>query len=101
MIFDEDGSNQSGNASDGDSASAEESEDEDLELLREYEKLKREKEAERQKAEFQRMQEIEHAQQQDMLSGNPLLQSELNGGCGGGGDFSLQRKWHEETVFKN
>ena len=53
--------------------------------MREYERIKREKEeAEKRKA------------QQE------AAEAALNGETGGGaGAYSLQRKWHEETVFKN
>ena len=36
-----------------------------------------------------------------MLQGNPLLNSQLGDSNAVNGQYSLKRKWHEETVFKH
>ena len=56
-----------------------ESEDDDAEeLMREYEKLKKEREEEKHLKELAKMEEIKRRQQEEVLHGNPLLNSQLS-----------------------
>ena len=50
-----------------------------------------ERELEKKQNEAEKMQEIEETSKKEMLTGNPLSNNQ----------YSLNRKWHEETVFKN
>lgn len=60
--------------------------------MREYERVKKEKDEEQAKREAEKMEEIKQRQQEEVLRANPLLNQE---------DYSLKKKWHEETVFRN
>jgi len=67
--------------------------DDDTEdLMRELAKIKAEREAEeaQKKAEEDKMKERQR--REEVFKGNPLLESQ---------DFSLKRKWDDDTVFKN
>ena len=50
-----------------------------------------ERELEKKQNEAEKMHEIEETSKKEMLTGNPLSNNQ----------YSLNRKWHEETVFKN
>ena len=41
------------------------------------------------------MEEIKNKQREEILTANPLLNQEL------AGSYTLQKRWYEETVFKN
>ena len=70
--------------------------------MREYEKLKKEREDEQRLKEMAKVEEIKQRQKQEVLQGNPLLNSQLEEASSvAGGLYSLKRKWHEETVFKH
>ena len=69
--------------------------------MREYEKLKKEREEEQRRKEMAKVEEIKQRQQQEILEGNPLLSSSLGDSSSAAGQYSLKRKWHEETVFKH
>ena len=45
------------------------------------------------------MEEIKKRQQEEILVSNPLMNQELESEAGGA--YSLKKRWHEETVFKN
>lgn len=66
--------------------------DEDQELMREFEKVKKEREEEAKNKAIQKSMEEESKQKEEILLGNPLLNSS---------SYSLKRRWTEETVFKN
>ena len=85
-----------------DSDEADSSSDDELELMREYEKLKKEREEEQRRKEMAKVDEIKQRQKEEVLQGNPLLNSTLEEASNGtSGLYSLKRKWHEETVFKH
>jgi protein CWC15 len=65
--------------------------------MREFEKIKREREDEQKRKEIERQNEILKKKQEEMLEGNDLM----NSGSAGGSSYSLKRRWHEESVFKN
>ena len=44
------------------------------------------------------MEELKKKQIEEILTANPLLNSEL---AGDNGSYSLKKRWYEETVFKN
>jgi protein CWC15 len=61
--------------------------------LRQLEAIKKEKESEKQKKIAEEQREQEKIRREEFLLGNPLLnQSD---------DYSLKRKWTDDTVFKN
>ena len=76
------------------------SDEDELELLKEYEKIKKEREEEQRRLELEKMEELKKKQAEEVLTGNPLLNQQL-ADAGQPGVFSLNRKWHEETVFKH
>ena len=70
--------------------------------MREYEKLKKEREEEQRRKEMAKVDEIKQRQKEEVLLGNPLLNSQIEeASCGTSGLYSLRKKWHEETVFKH
>lgn len=67
--------------------------DEDTEeLMRELAKIKKEREAEEAAAAAVKQKSDDRARRDEVMKGNPLLQT---------GDFSLKRKWDDDTVFQN
>ena len=60
--------------------------------MREYAKIKQEREEEQRRKELEKMEEIRKREQEEVLTGNPLLNGDL-------GSYSMKKKWHEETVF--
>lgn len=79
-------------------------EDDAEQLMREYEKLKREREEEKRLKELVKVEEIKQRQQQEVLHGNPLLNTQLSDATSnavGGGAYQMKRKWYEETVFRH
>jgi len=75
-----------------DADSDEDDEDDEEELMRELEKIKKERAAE--EAEKRRLIEDEEQRKhtEKVLQGNALLNT---------GDYSLKRRWDDDTVFKN
>lgn len=74
-------------------AGDDEDEDEDTEeLMRELAKIKKEREAAEEAQKAQQAKLDERARRDEIMQGNPLLQST---------DLSLKRKWDDDTVFKN
>ena len=63
--------------------------------MREYERIKREKEEEQQRREQARAEEQRKEREAALMQGNPLTSLKTSHA------YSLKRKWHEETVFKN
>lgn len=70
----------------------EDSDDEEQLLLRELEKIKKEREEESKKKEQEKNELLKIQTQEHILKGNPLLNTT---------DYSLKKKWYEDTVFKN
>jgi protein CWC15 len=68
------------------------SDDEEEMLLRELEKIKKEREEESNKKEQMKNELLKIQTQEQILKGNPLLNKT---------DYSLKKKWYEDTVFKN
>merc|ERR1712194_838130 len=62
------------------------------ELMRELAKIKKEREAEEDKIKAEKDKMDNRAKREDVMKGNPLLQTV---------DFSLKRKWDDDTAFKN
>lgn len=100
--FPQDADYQSESESDSDSDSesddASEDDEEEAALLKEYIKIKKEKEeAEKKKLEEQ-AKAREEEDNKELMHENPLFNKEKDENEG---VFSLQRKWYDETVFKN
>eukprot|EP00418_Pyrodinium_bahamense_P065808 CAMPEP_0179086588 /NCGR_PEP_ID=MMETSP0796-20121207/39288_1 /TAXON_ID=73915 /ORGANISM="Pyrodinium bahamense, Strain pbaha01" /LENGTH=227 /DNA_ID=CAMNT_0020784065 /DNA_START=83 /DNA_END=766 /DNA_ORIENTATION=- len=67
--------------------------DEDTEeLMRELAKIKKERQAEEEAQQELKKKQDERLRRDEIMKGNPLLHT---------GDFSLKRKWDDDTVFKN
>ena len=63
--------------------------------MREYAKIKKERQMEQQKKEAAKIEEIKQRQLEEIANANPLMASnEFD-------SYSLKKRWHEETVFKN
>ncbi|EGR30180.1 hypothetical protein IMG5_138990 [Ichthyophthirius multifiliis] len=69
------------------------SEDEDELLMKEYQKIKEQRELEEKQKQKQKEEQLEKERQQNLLKHNPLLDKSQ--------EYSLKRKWFDETVFKN
>merc|ERR1712124_100590 len=86
--------------SDDEDSSSDSSDDED-EIRKELAKIK----AERAALQRQKEQENEEAnkisENERILRDNPLLWQEQNNGNEVDGDYSLEKKWYEDVVFKN
>lgn len=75
------------------SGSEDDGQDEDTEeLMRELQKIKKEREAAEEQQRQQQQKQDERTRRDEIMKGNPLLSN---------GDFSLKRKWDDDTVFKN
>ena len=49
-----------------------------------------------------KMEEIRRREQEEVLHGNPLLNSQLSEATSNaGGAYQMKRKWYEETVFRH
>lgn len=68
-----------------------EEEDEEEELMREYEKIKKEKEEQKRIKQIEEAEKIKSRTPLEILSGNPIYAQ----------NYSLKRKWYDDTVFKN
>mmetsp|Transcript_39923 Transcript_39923/g.87140 ORF Transcript_39923/g.87140 Transcript_39923/m.87140 type:complete len:237 (+) Transcript_39923:65-775(+) len=73
--------------SDGDDDDEEDTE----ELMRELAKIKKEREMEEQKLKDEQNKVDERSRRDEIMKGNPLT----------AGDYSLKRRWDDDTVFKN
>jgi protein CWC15 len=80
------------NKEDNQESELDQSDDEEELLLRELEKIKKEREEENKKKEEEKNRLLKIQTQEQILKGNPLLNT---------GDYSLKKKWYEDTVFKN
>lgn len=69
--------------------------DDEAELMAELERIKKERAAERAKKEEEEREERERIRQENILFGNPLLNSD------GQADFKVKRRWDDDVVFKN
>ncbi len=69
----------------------EDEEDEETAILREFEKIKKEREEEKRIHDEKEAEKVKNRSEIDILSGNPLYAEE----------YSLKKKWYEDTVFKN
>ncbi|MCJ1413403.1 complexed with cef1p [Ptychographa xylographoides] len=70
-----------------------EEEDETAELLRELEKIKKERAEQREREEREKAVEEQEKRENDIASGNPLLNPTQ--------DFNVRRRWDDDVVFKN
>eukprot|EP00210_Caulerpa_lentillifera_P008207 g7836.t1 len=75
---------------------ADESEDEEAELLAELERIKKEREREAKKKEQEELLKQKAAEEEEMLTGNPLLNTSSKGKS-----FNIKRRWDEDVIFKN
>jgi protein CWC15 len=71
---------------------SEDSDDEEQLLLKELEKIKKEREEESKRKEQEKNELLKIQTQEQILKGNPLMNTT---------DYSLKKKWYEDTVFKN
>ncbi|CAK56359.1 unnamed protein product (macronuclear) [Paramecium tetraurelia] len=76
---------------DSSSSSSDEEDDDEL-LMREYQKIKEQREIEEKKKILEKQEYLEKNREEEIIKGNPLLVSE---------DYSLKKKWYEDTIFKN
>lgn len=74
-------------------AEEDEEEDDEEELMKEYEKIKKIREEEKKQKERELTEKMKQQSQEQILLGNPLLNDSHN--------YSLKKKWFEDTVFKN
>lgn len=87
--------------SDSDSSDSDDDDDDDddtAQLLAELEKIKKERAEEQAKKEAMKAEDESRVRLSTILRGNPLLN---DGSTGGSGDFTVKRRWDEDTVFKN
>lgn len=69
----------------------EDEEDEEEELMKEYQKIKQEKDEKDRLKQLEQTEKIKLRTDEDILAGNPIFAQ----------DYSLKKKWYEDTVFKN
>ncbi|CAG2162963.1 unnamed protein product [Oppiella nova] len=79
---------------DSDDSDSSDSEDDTQELLAELNRIKRERAQEDAKRDAERKVTEERIRMENILSGNPLLNSTKS-------DFKVKRRWDEDVVFKN
>ncbi|EGD74037.1 hypothetical protein PTSG_05731 [Salpingoeca rosetta] len=85
---------ESADESDSDSDS-DDDDDDTAQLLAELEKIKKERAAEQARKEELKAEEESRVRLASIVKGNPLLND------GQSGDFTVKRRWDEDTVFKN
>ncbi|CAI2376794.1 unnamed protein product [Moneuplotes crassus] len=88
----------SGSSSDSESNSASEDDEEEAALLKEYIKIKKEKEEAEKKKLEEKAKAKEEEENKELMHENPLFNKEADENEG---VYTLQRKWYDETVFKN
>ena len=66
--------------------------DEDDELMKEFQKIKDQRELEERQKVTVKQDEYQRNRDQEILKGNPLVAGE---------DYSLKKKWYEDTIFRN
>lgn len=84
--------------SESDDSDASEDDEDEAALLREYVKIKKEREETQRKKEEEKAKEREEQEKEEIMNDNPLYNKEEDENEG---VYSLQRKWYDETVFKN
>ena len=90
----------SGSDSNSDSEDSEsDDEDEEAELMRELAKIKAERAAQREKEEADKAAREQERREEEIATGNPLLNPGSSGG--GGEDFGVRRRWDDDVVFRN
>eukprot|EP01133_Synstelium_polycarpum_P011572 gene11572-13505_t len=62
--------------------------------MRELEKIKKEKAEQLKRKQMDEAEEEKRMKQEKLLTSNPLMNSE-------GGDYSMKKKWFDDSVFKN
>ncbi|TPX49199.1 hypothetical protein SeMB42_g01320 [Synchytrium endobioticum] len=76
-------------------------EDDTAELLRELEKIKRERAEEKERQDRERSEAEEKLRQEQIASGNPLLNLPSASTSSAPKDFSVKRRWDDDVIFKN
>jgi len=81
------------------SSSEDESDEEDdaAELQAELNRIKKQRQEEEERRDEEKRQQEEKIRMENILSGNPLLQS----GSSSSKDFKVKRRWDDDVVFKN
>lgn len=82
-----------------DEDSSDSDDDDAAELLAELNKIKKERAAEQAKKDAEKKLEEERIRMENILSGNPLLNSQKNPAVVA--DFKVKRRWDDDVVFKN
>jgi len=67
-------------------------ESDDEKLFEEYERIKKEREEEQKRRNREEEEGLQQERDEELMRGNPLLD---------GSSYSLEKKWYEDTVFKN
>mmetsp|Transcript_2024 Transcript_2024/g.3928 ORF Transcript_2024/g.3928 Transcript_2024/m.3928 type:complete len:245 (-) Transcript_2024:90-824(-) len=105
--FDDSDDSDSSEESDDDDDDADDSEDEEKALMAELAAIKKEKAIQKAKQEAEERRQKEAQEQNAMLTGNPLLNSNNKQSSEASkkpppkNTFTLKRAWNEDTVFKN
>ena len=60
--------------------------------MKEFQKIKEQREQEERQRVSQKQEEYQRNRDQEILKGNPLVAGE---------DYSLKKKWYEDTIFRN
>lgn len=69
--------------------------------MKELEKIKREREAEAARREMEGLADRKAAQEEQLMGGNPLLRKEEGNNSAEPQDFSIKKRWYDDSVFKN
>lgn len=93
-------SNSDDSSEDGSDSDASEDDEDEAALLREYAKIKKEREETERKKEEEKAKIEEEKRQKEIMKANPLV-TEKKEDEEEPEDYSIQRKWYDETVFKN
>lgn len=80
--------------SNSDESGSSEDDDDEAELLKELEKIRKQREEEQKRLQKEQQERELEQKTREILSSNPLLAK-------GEGDFTIKKKWYEDTVFKN
>ena len=87
---------------DNDDEEEEEDDDDDTEaLMAELNRIKQERAAEAARQEEERKIREEKIRVENILKGNPLLNTSSKAGTSSGVDFKVKRRWDDDVVFKN
>jgi len=86
----------------GSEESDDDDDDDEAELLAELDRIRKERQEEAARKAAEENKQLEAAEMNEMLTGNPLLADKLKSSNGHAqGSFALKRRWDDDVIFRN